>query len=134
MLSRYGSNMSRKYGTQWKPCERTNGSIMMRINPEPVVLTGKDIVLDLTYMTFGNSLYDEILMMNKSQFKKELTHLANRRAYYHDGYEQEYLHTPKWERAYFNIATKLLEFFPQFEKVMCQRGKYVVAYVKEASR
>ena len=128
--------MSRKYGTQWKPCERTNGSIMMRINPEPVVLTAEDIVLDLTYRAFDYAMYDEILKMNKTQFKNELTDIANRRAYYHDGYEIAYHYDErspvKWERVYFNMATKLLEFFPQFEKVMCQHGRHVIAYSKEA--
>ena len=128
--------MSRKYGTQWKPCERTNGSIMMRINPEPVVVTAEDIVLDLTYRAFDYAMYDELLKMNKTQFKNELTDIANRRAYYHDGYDISYHYdersSAKWDRVYFNMANKLLEFFPQFEKVMCQRGKYVVAYSKEA--
>tara|TARA_S200002703_G_scaffold152521_1_gene153016 strand:- start:1264 stop:1644 length:381 start_codon:yes stop_codon:yes gene_type:complete len=126
--------MSRKYGTQWQPCERTNGRIMMRINPEPVVLTAEDIVEDLTYRAMDFCMLDDILKMNKTQFKNELVDIANRRTYYHHGYDLVYHNDcAEWDRAYYLLAHKLLDFFPQFDKVMNEDRKTNVAYAhKEA--
>tara|TARA_R100001594_G_C4041213_1_gene263271 strand:- start:1838 stop:2215 length:378 start_codon:yes stop_codon:yes gene_type:complete len=125
--------MSRKYGTQWKPCERTNGSIMMRINPEPVVLTAEEIVEDLTYRALDFCMLDEYVKMNKTQFKNELTDIANRRAYVHHGYDLHYHNDcAEWNRAYYLLAHKLLDFFPQFDKVMSEDRKTVIAYAMEA--
>ena len=117
--------MSRQHGTQWKPCERTNGKVMMRINPDPVVLTAEDIVSDLTYHCFDYAMKDEILMMNKTEFKKLLTDIANYRAYNYEGYETSYHDgtsyygdASEWKKTWYIMSEKLLKMFPEFGQVL----------------
>ena len=82
--------MSRKYGTQWKPQPWSNGSIMMRVNPKPVVLTAEEIVSELTYHCFDFGMKDEIMTMNKTRFKQEIQSIANYMSYNYDGHEYSY--------------------------------------------
>lgn len=39
--------MSRRLGTEFKPCMRTNGKVMMRINIQPEVWAREDVVVAL---------------------------------------------------------------------------------------
>ena len=51
---RRGKNM-RNRGTEWKPCQRVNGQIMMRVNVEPIVYDLTDIVKDFYSDLIDNS-------------------------------------------------------------------------------
>jgi len=100
---------------------------MMRINPDPVVLTAEDIVSDLTLHCFDYAMKDEILMMNKTEFKKLLTDIANYRAYNYEGYETSYhdgssYHgdASEWKKTWHIMSDKLLKMFPEFGQVLSQ--------------
>ena len=132
--------MSQKYGTQWKPQPWSDGSIMMRVNPEPVLLTAEQIVSELTYYCFDFAMKDEIITMNKTRFKQKIKSIANYMAYNHNGHEYSYHDGTNWGddsldwlRTYQKMAVKLMDMFPQFEQVKSYCGKHVIAYAhKEA--
>lgn len=108
--------MSKKYGKEFVPCMRTNDMIMMRINPDPVVLTLEDLVDDLTYRAFDYSEYEEILATNKKQMKAMMKHIANYRAYNYEGHELSYYNEYQdWDIYYNKIKAHLLKLFPDFE-------------------
>tara|TARA_B100000459_G_scaffold100388_1_gene57394 strand:+ start:1081 stop:1416 length:336 start_codon:yes stop_codon:yes gene_type:complete len=108
--------MSKIYGKEFDPCMRTNNRIMMRINPEPVVLTIQDIVDDLTYRCFDYSEYQEILGSNKKQMKVMMKDIANYRAYNYEGYELSYHNDDEdWDRYWHEIYAHVMTLFPQFE-------------------
>ncbi len=116
--------MSRQHGINMKPQMRTNGKIMMKVNPDPVILTGEDIVSDLTYQAFDYANKDEILMMNKKEFNKLIVEIANYRAYNFEGYETTYHDgtifgdsESEWKMVYHQMSVKLLKMFPEFEAV-----------------
>ena len=107
--------MSLKYGKEFVPCLRTNGAMMMRINPEPVVLTLEDLVDDLTYRAFDYDEYGEILASNKKQMKVMLKDIANYRAYNYEGYQLSYHDDDEdWDRYHHSIAMHLISLFPEF--------------------
>lgn len=132
--------MSKKYGTQWKPQPWSDGSIMMRVNPKPVVLTAEKIVSELTYHCFDFGGKDEIMAMNKTRFKQEIQSIADYMAYNYDGHEYSYHDgqnygdsTEDWLRVYQIMAVKLMDMFPEFEQVKSYCGEHVIAYAhKEA--
>ena len=132
--------MSKKYGTQWKPQSWSDGSIMMRVNPEPVILTAEQIVSELTFHCYVFGMKDEIMTMNKTRFKQEIKAIANYMAYNIEGHEYSYHDGTNygdsvvaWERVYQNMAVKLMDMFPQFEQVKSYCGNHVIAYAhKEA--
>tara|TARA_R100000908_G_C3690835_1_gene105310 strand:+ start:95 stop:490 length:396 start_codon:yes stop_codon:yes gene_type:complete len=127
--------MSKKYGTQWKPQPWSDGSIMMRVNPEPVVLTAEEIVSELTYHCFDFGMKDEIMSMNKTRFKKQIKAIVNYMAYNYDGHEYSYHDgtnlgddAQDWLRTYQNMAVKLMDMFPEFEQVKSYCGNHIIAY------
>lgn len=108
--------MSKIYGKEFDPCMRTNNLVMMRINPEPVVLTLEEIVDDLTYRAFDYSEYGEILATNKKQMKAILKDIANYRAYYLDGREIcNHINDKCWDKYWNQIKAHVLKLFPDFE-------------------
>lgn len=108
--------MSKIYGKEFDPCMRTNNRIMMRINPEPVVLTLEDLVDDLTYRAFDYGEYGEILATNKKQMKAMMKEIANYRAYNYDGHELSYHNDDSsWHKYWYEIQAHVLNLFPAFE-------------------
>ena len=108
-----------QYGTQWKPCERINGKIMMRVNPEPVVFDLETLVENLSYR--ASSCYfdiDEFLMMNKKELKDAIQQLANFMTYNYEGhetYEFEDEDDEEWEEMKQKVRAKILKVFPEFK-------------------
>lgn len=108
--------MSKIYGKEFDPCMRTNNRIMMRINPDPVVLTLEEIVDDLTYRAFDYSEYGEILASNKKQMKSIMKEIANYRAHNYDGHPLSYHFNDEcWDKYWNQIKAHVLKLFPDFE-------------------
>lgn len=80
---------------------------------------------DLTYHCFDFSMKDEILMMNKTEFKRLLTDIANYRAYNYEGYETCYHDGTnfesdgyEWRNTWIIMSEKLMKMFPEFGQVV----------------
>lgn len=111
--------MSRSYGKNWKPCLRENGKVMMRVNPEPVVLDLNEIVDALTYRAFDYSEYGEILSSNKTQLKEMIQSIANDFSYLQSGYELSYYHRDAaWELYQSRIKAHVIKHFPEFDQII----------------
>ena len=109
-----------QYGTQWKPCERINGKIMMRLNPDPVVFDLETLVENLSYR--ASSCYfeiDEFLMMTKKEIKDAIRQLANYMSYNWEGHEIYEFHDEDddevWEECKNKVRAKILKVFPEFQ-------------------
>ena len=109
--------MSRVYGKNWQPCMRTNGKVMMRVNPEPVILDLEDIVNSLTYWSFDFAEYDKIISSNKTQLKAFIQQIANYYSYNYDGYELSYHDDDAaWELYHSRIKAHVIKHFPEFDQ------------------
>lgn len=109
--------MSRAYGKNWQPCLRQNGKVMMRVNPEPVILDLDEIVDALTYRAFDYAQYEEILSSNKTQLKEMIQSIANDFSYLQDGYESSYHNDDAaWESYHFDIKAHVIKHFPEFDQ------------------
>lgn len=110
--------MSRAYGKNWQPCLRENGKIMMRVNPEPVILDLDGIVNALTYRAFDYSEYGEILSSNKTQLKEMIQSIANDLSYLHH-YELSYHNDDAaWELYESSIKAHVIKHFPEFDQII----------------
>lgn len=109
--------MSRIYGKNWQPCLRENGKVMMRVNPEPVILALDDIVDALTYRAFDYAEYEEILSSNKTQLKEMIQSIANDFSYLQSGYELSYHDDDAaWELYHSRIKAHVIKHFPEFDQ------------------
>jgi len=109
--------MSRIYGKNWEPCLRENGKVMMRVNPEPVILDLDEIVDSLTYRAFDYAQYGEILSSNKKQLKEMIQSIANDFSYLHSGYELSYHDDDAaWELYHSRIKAHVIKHFPEFDQ------------------
>ena len=103
---------------QFKPVMRVNNEVMMTINPEPVHLTLKDIVHDLTCMAHDSYFeLDEFLMFTKKEIKLQLKEIAQHRSWNFEG-----RHWPGYsakgevyETTSAKVKAKVLKVFPGFE-------------------
>ena len=103
---------------QFKPVMRVNNEVMMTINPEPVHLTLKDIVHDLTCMVHDSYFeLDEFLMFTKKEIKDQLKEIAQHRSWNFEG-----RHWPGYsakgevyETTSAKVKAKVLKVFPGFE-------------------
>lgn len=109
--------MSRAYGKNWQPCLRQNGKVMMRVNPEPVILDLDEIVDALTYRAFDYAQYEEILSSNKTQLKEMIQSIANDFSYLQSGYELSYHDDDAaWELYQSRIKAHVIKHFPEFDQ------------------
>jgi len=122
---RRGKNM-RNRGTEWKPCQRVNGQIMMRVNVEPIVYDLTDIVKDFYSDLIEDKCLVDLALLSKKQIKNELRKHASYRAYHFDremdnysgiyrDEEYEYDMNRKIKSAIATIKKIIVKHFPEFK-------------------
>tara|TARA_R100001463_G_scaffold5694_2_gene19200 strand:+ start:4776 stop:5225 length:450 start_codon:yes stop_codon:yes gene_type:complete len=122
---RRGKNM-RNRGTEWKPCERVNGEVMMRVNIDPIVYDITDIIVDFYSDLMDDGCLLDLALMSKKQIKNELKRHASYRGYYYDkgidswtgiysDEEHDYDMNKKRKKAIETIRKIIVKHFPEFK-------------------
>ncbi len=86
--------MGTSYGSQWKPCERTNGTIMMKVPTPPIVWSLDDCARNLAawMVRQGITLSGSQSLNSKKEVKEILQWCARLNAW--DSEYMYYNHTP----------------------------------------
>tara|TARA_Y100000768_G_C23551348_1_gene483812 strand:- start:195 stop:530 length:336 start_codon:yes stop_codon:yes gene_type:complete len=101
------------YGSQWKPCERTNGTIMMKVPTPPIVWSLDDCARNLAawLVREGFTASDWIVLNSKKEVKDILQWCARLNAW-NSNYMYEY-HTP--DDIMVTVAKDIIaNHFPEF--------------------
>ena len=115
----------RNRGTEWKPCERVNGQMMMRVNIQPIVYDLTDIVQDLYSDLIDDKCLIDLALMSKKEIKNRLRTHAAYRAYNYDrefsewslysDEEHDYDMNKKRKSAIETIKKIVINNFPEFK-------------------
>jgi len=116
----------RNRGTEWKPCERVNGEIMMRVNVDPQIYSLTDIIVDLYSDLSDDKCLLDLALMTKKQIKNLLKTHASYRAYHYErdidnwsgiysDEEYEYDMNRKRKSAIQSIKKIVVKHFPEFK-------------------
>lgn len=121
---RRGKNM-RNRGTEWKPCKRVNGEVMMRVNVDPQIYNLTCIVQDLYSDLIDDKCLLDLALMSKKQIKHLLKRYASYRAYNYDrefnewslysDEEHDYDMDRKRKSAIQSIKKIVVKHFPEFK-------------------
>lgn len=105
--------MGTSYGSQWQPCERTNGTIMMKVPMRPIVWSLDDCARNLAaWMVRDGYTASDCNVMNSKTVVKDILKMCAEINAYDPDYLYDY-HTP--DDIMVTVAKDIIaNHFPEF--------------------